>query len=271
MGFYSPSQLVQDVRRHGVEVRPVDINCSAWDCTLEEDGALRLGFRLVKGLSRRSADRLMQSRPALGFPSVAAAQRQGQLARNDWDALAAAGALNSLGGHRYQARWELLAANPELALGDARVAENQVRWLPAPDEQADLEEDFRHLGLSLGRHPLALLRERGELAGCLRAEQLSQCRPGQLVRVAGVVTNRQRPGTASGVTFVTLEDESGQINLIVWRDTARAQRQALLGARLLKVSGVLEREGAVIHVVAGRLTDITGQWQALSLRSRDFH
>ncbi|NVK42905.1 MAG: error-prone DNA polymerase [Oceanospirillaceae bacterium] len=270
MGFYSPSQLVQDVRRHGVSVHPVDLNASDWDCTLEPDGTLRLGFRLVKGLTRQAAEQLVQVRPTEGFASVAEAQRQLKLARNDWDALAAAGALNSLSGHRYQARWELLAANPELALGEARVAEPQTAWLAAPDEQSDLEEDYRHLGLSLGRHPLALLREWGALEGCLPAVALERCRPGQLVRVAGVVTNRQRPGTASGVTFVTLEDESGQVNLIVWRDTARAQRQALLGARLLKVTGVLEREGSVIHVVAGRLTDITDQWQALALRSRDF-
>jgi error-prone DNA polymerase len=151
------------------------------------------------------------------------------------------------------------------------VTESGAVQLDAPEEKADLEEDFRHLGLTLGRHPMALLRERNTLRGCLSAQQLETCRPGQLVRVAGIVTNRQRPGSAAGVTFVTLEDETGQVNLVVWRNTAAAQRQALLGARLLQVSGVLEREGNIIHVVAGRLTDITPCWQALALRSRDFH
>jgi error-prone DNA polymerase len=270
MGFYSPAQLVQDARREGVIVRPVDLNCSDWDCTLEADGALRLGFRMVRRLARRAAQCLLQARASGGFASVAQARGRVALDRGSWDALAAAGALNTLAQHRYQARWELLAEDPALALGDARVAESGVVCLKAPDERANLEEDLRHLGLTLGRHPMALLREGPQLKGCLTAQQLEACRPGQLVRVAGVVTNRQRPGSASGVTFVTLEDETGQVNLVVWRDTARLQRRALLGARLLQVSGVLEREGAVCHVIVGRMTDITEYWQALALRSRDF-
>jgi error-prone DNA polymerase len=270
MGFYSPAQLVQDARREGVIVRPVDLNCSDWDCTLEADGALRLGFRMVRRLARQAAQCLLQARASGGFASVAQARGRVALDRGSWDALAAAGTLNTLAQHRYQARWELLAEDPALALGDARVAESGVVCLKAPDERANLEEDLRHLGLTLGRHPMALLREGPQLKGCLTAQQLEACRPGQLVRVAGVVTNRQRPGSASGVTFVTLEDETGQVNLVVWRDTARLQRRALLGARLLQVSGVLEREGAVCHVIVGRMTDITEYWQALALRSRDF-
>jgi len=279
MGFYTPSQLVQDARRHGVNVRGVEINASQWDCHLEDDGALRLGFRLIKGLTRGGAEQLLKARPAAGFTRVADARGSARLSSRDWEALAAAGALNSISGHRYQARWELLSADPALALGDAKVDESEDDGLKAPCEQDDLEEDYRHLGLSLGRHPMALLREalRQEggkygktLKGCLNARELERCRPGQGVTVAGLVTNRQRPGTASGVTFVTLEDETGNINLIVWRDTAKAQRQALLNARLLKVSGKLEREGEVIHVVAGRLTDIGELWQHLAVASRDF-
>ncbi|MGQ7247696.1 error-prone DNA polymerase [Halomonas sp. V046] len=279
MGFYTPSQLVQDARRHGVSVRGVEINASRWECHLEDDGALRLGFRLIKGLTRGGAEQLLKARPAAGFTRVADARGSARLSSRDWEALAAAGALNSISGHRYQARWELLSADPALALGDARVDESEDDGLKAPGEQDDLEEDYRHLGLSLGRHPMALLREAlrqeggryGEtLKGCLSAREIERCRPGQGVTVAGLVTNRQRPGTASGVTFVTLEDETGNINLIVWRDTAKAQRQALLNARLLKVSGKLEREGEVIHVVAGRLTDIGGLWQHLAVASRDF-
>ena len=289
MGFYTPAQLLQDARRHQVEVRPVDVNFSHWDCTLEYDneeqspqpkqrGAIRLGLRLVKGLSREAAEQLLRKRPESGFYSVADARQRCRLKRNDWDALAAAGSFNQLSQHRYQARWDLLQDLSQLPLDTAiqsQVTEPHSDYgssiqLAAPSEQADLEEDFQHLGLSLGRHPLALLRERQMLTGCVNAQQLQQCRHGQLVKVAGLVTNRQRPGTASGVTFVSLEDETGQINLVVWQATARAQKRALLGAQILKVAGVVEKEGLVIHVVAGRLTDISQHWQAIKVKSRDF-
>ena len=283
MGFYSPAQLVQDARRHGVTVLPIDLNASGWDHSLEplEDKAanpkaqaqaLRLGLRLIKGLSKQGADILLAARPVEGFSSVSQARQRCRLSRSDWDALAAAGAMNAVSEHRYQARSELLADTPWLELDPEplnEVRDDPVR-LASPDEQSDLEEDFRNTGLSLGRHPLAMIREQGLLPKCLRADQLTGCRHGQLVHVAGLVTNRQRPGTASGVTFVTLEDESGQINLVVWQATAKAQRRALLAANILQVSGVLEREGDVIHVVAGRLQDISFQWDALKVKSRDF-
>ncbi len=294
MGFYSPSQLVQDAQRHGVEVRPVCINASQWDCQLEypdrgerRQGALRLGLRLVKGLSQQSAQRLLQRRPAQGFASVEALRRLCPLPKRDDEALAAANALAAIAGHRHQARWELLArqeALPELEAAAERVtpaSEVPERAggtqmpptvaLPAPDEQAELEADYRHVGLTLRRHPLALLREQGALARCVPAQQLGRIESGRPVRVAGLVTNRQRPGTATGITFVTLEDESGNVNLVVWQATARAQRKALLGSRILQVDGILERQGELIHVIAGRLTDLTPLWQGLSARSRDFH
>ncbi len=278
MGFYSAAQLVQDVRQHGVTVLPIDLNASGWDHSLERQQdqpdrwALRLGMRLIKGLSKQGAETLLAARPVDGFTSVSQARQRCRLSRSDWDALAAAGAMNAVSEHRYQARWELLAETPWLELDPEPV--NEVRDEPvrlaAPDEQSDLEEDYRNTGLSLGRHPLAMMREQGILPRCLSAAQLSDCRHGQLVHVAGLVTNRQRPGTASGVTFVTLEDETGQINLVVWQATAKAQRRALLAANILQVSGVLEREGDVIHVVAGRLQDISFQWDALKVKSRDF-
>ncbi|WP_370280299.1 error-prone DNA polymerase [Pontibacterium sp.] len=319
MGFYSPAQLVQDARRHGVTVLPIDLNASGWDHTLEPNVAarsegdifissrdlspsepaatgnfgsaspsapaadkkraaatdiyaLRLGLRLIKGLSKQGAEALIAARPAEGYQSVTQARQRCRLSRGDWDALAAAGAMNSISEHRYQARWELLADTPWLEMDPEplhEVRDEPIR-LAAPDEQSDLEEDYRNTGLSLGRHPLAMMREQGLLPRCLSAAQLEDCRHGQLVHVAGLVTNRQRPGTASGVTFVTLEDETGQINLVVWQATAKAQRRALLAANILQVSGVLEREGEVIHVVAGRLQDISFQWDALKVKSRDF-
>jgi len=269
MGFYSPMQLVQDAQRHDVRVLPVDLNDSDWDCTMEQ-GALRLGLRMVKGLSRQGAESLTSARGDTRFQSVSEARQRCRISRGDWDALAAAGALNSISRHRYQARWDLLDDDLQLPLGDAAPQAAKTMQLVAPDEQSDLEQDMQHLGLSLGRHPITLLREQGWLNGYLTAQQLEQCQHGQLVRVAGTVTNRQRPGTASGVAFVTLEDGTGQINLVVWQNTARAQRQALLSATILKVSGILEREGSVIHVVAGKLEDISEHWQALKVKSRNF-
>ncbi|WP_432697524.1 error-prone DNA polymerase [Marinobacterium sp. YM272] len=286
MGFYSPSQLVQDAIGHGVKVRPVCINASGYDCSLEYDagaarrgtqGVLRLGLRLVKGLSREGAERLVAARPAGGFASVSDLRSRARLSRGDQDALAAANALATVAGHRHQARWELLREEIELALGDVpaetdtSTAYEPVVQMPAPDECAEMEADYRHLGLTLGRHPMALLREQGRLPRVVASNRLDGVESGRPVRVAGLVTNRQRPGTATGITFVTLEDEFGQINLVVWQATARAQRKALLGSRILQVDGILEREGSLIHVIAGRLTDISAEWEGLQTRSRDFH
>lgn len=292
MGFYSPSQLVQDARRHGVQVRPVCINASDYDCTIEYEGtqagvgrqgALRLGFRLVKGLSQAAGEQLSKARPPGGFRSVADLRAKAALSRRDYDALAAANALASIAGHRHQARWALLNEEAVLELDDHAperdTSEEQmpvataepVAVMPVPDEYSELQSDYRHLGLSLGRHPLALLRERGVLPRCVPSDRLGSIGSGRMVRVAGLVTNRQRPGTATGITFVTLEDEHGPINLVVWQATARAQRKALLGSRILQVDGILEREGPLIHVIAGRLTDVTPLYEGLNNRSRDFH
>ncbi|WP_207061037.1 error-prone DNA polymerase [Motiliproteus sp. SC1-56] len=281
MGFYAPAQLIQDARRHGVEVRPVCLNASHWDCTLEYPGgrengapALRLGLRLVRGFSEQGGRALVQARPPNGFVHLDDARHHCPLDRGDWDALAAAGALAELTGHRHQARWALLEPLPELALGPPDTSREPTAsspvQLPPPSERAELEADYRHLGLTLKRHPLALLRAEGQLNHCLQAASLARARDGQAVQVAGLVINRQQPGTAAGVTFVTLEDESGQINLVVWRATAQQQRRALLSARLLQVAGVLQRDAGVIHVVAGRLTDISHRWEQLKTRSRDF-
>ncbi|GGC10905.1 error-prone DNA polymerase [Marinobacterium zhoushanense] len=286
MGFYSPSQLVQDARRHGVQVRPVCINASAYDCTLEYDagrerngqqGVLRLGLRMVKGLSQAATEQLVQARPPQGFRNVADLRAKVRLSRRDYDALAAANALQVIAGHRHQARWALLDDQAVLELDTGAPERDNSELpetgaiMPRPDEHSELQADYRHLGLTLGRHPLALLREQDKLPRCVPADQLHRIESGRPVRVAGLVTNRQRPGTATGITFVTLEDESGQINLVVWQATARAQRKALLGSRILQVDGILEREGELIHVIAGRLTDITPLWGGLNNRSRDFH
>ncbi|RMF13513.1 MAG: error-prone DNA polymerase [Gammaproteobacteria bacterium] len=273
MGFYAPAQLVQDARRHGVEIRPVDIRYSQWDHTLEADPAgqpaLRLGFRLVKGLGKATIERLIAARPPQGFESLAHLTACVHLNRREWEALASSGALNSLSGHRYQARWEILGLEPDQPLAPAGALFSHA--LRAPDTGQDLLEDYASTGLTLRQHPLAWLRQKGNLRDCLTAEALQTRKHGSWVRVAGLVIGRQRPGTASGVTFVTLEDETGHINVIVWLGTARAQRKPLLTAKLLEVRGTLEREGDVIHVIAGRLTDRTDLLKGLRTRSRDFH
>ncbi|QYK11308.1 error-prone DNA polymerase [Shewanella rhizosphaerae] len=274
MGFYSPSQLIQDVQRHDVMVLPVCVNHSDWDNSLvtlleAEQPAIRLGFRQVKGLRLEEIKILIAARPEGGFTRVEQLYELG-LSQGCLTLLASADALLTLAGHRYQARWQLSAYQPSLPLFDDLPAVASEVVLPPPSEMAAMQSDYRHLGLSLGRHVMAQLRGLASFVGCRRACELVDCRHGQLVRVAGVVVGRQRPGTASGVTFVTLEDETGNINVIVWSATARAQRQPFLTSKILKVTGVLETQSGVSHVIAGRLDDLSALVNDFELSSRDF-
>jgi error-prone DNA polymerase len=268
MGFYSPSQLVQDARRHGVEVRPADALLSQWDCTLEagEAGrvAVRLGLRIVGGLAAAAGGRIVAARPCA---SVAELAERANLNRKDLNCLAAAGALQSLAGHRRNAHW--ITSGVETKTAFLPSPESDFIELKPPSEGENIVADYRSLGLTLGRHPLALLRKALFSKGFSTAENLSQLPHGSRVRAAGLVTCRQRPDTASGVVFVTLEDESGCVNVIVWHDLLERQRRELLGARLMGVIGVLEREGAVVHLIARRLEDHTRLLGSLSVSSRD--
>jgi len=269
MGFYAPAQLVQDARRHGVEVRPPDVGTSMWDCTLE-NGALRLGLRMVGGLSQASAERIAAARGAGRFSSVEALAQRAGLDRRDVRCLAAGRALAALAGHRRQAHWA--AAGVSRAAGllhDARLNEPVLR-LPAPPEGEEIVADYASLGLSLGRHPLALLRPRLERLGLLPASAVQSRPHGRRAGAAGLVTCRQRPDTASGVIFVTLEDETGCVNVVVWRDLVERQRRELLGARLLAVEGAIERDGEVVHLIARRLHDHSALLGELLARSRNF-
>jgi error-prone DNA polymerase len=292
MGFYSPSQLTQDLRRHGGTILPADACRSDWECTLEAIGeaqappdagkatvtpsrspqpALRLGLCLVKGLSEAGGKRIAAARASKPFDDVADLVRRAELNRHDIEALAAAGALAQLSGHRRRALWDVSGIErmppllAEAPIGDA------VPVLTPPDEGDNIIADYASLGLTLGRHPLALLRHRLQRQRMLTAAQLHALPHGRVTRVTGLVTGRQRPGTASGVTFVTLEDETGMINVIVWRDLAERQRKELLRANLLTVYGTLEREGEVVHLIAARLHDQTALLGKLATRSRDFH
>jgi len=269
MGFYAPSQIVQDASRHGVEVRPVDVLASEWECTLEEAAggtqALRLGLRQVKGFSLEGVARLTAARAQGGFDGVEELASRSGIDPRDLKCLAAAGAFASLAGHRRKAYWDVAGIERATPLAMGYVTEAQPDLFPLTEGQ-DLAADYASLGLSLGRHPLALLRDR-----LLTAEELSRLPHGSLARAAGLVINRQRPGTASGVTFLTLEDETGHVNVVVWHDLAERQRRELLGARLLAVYGTLERQGEVAHLIAGHLRDLTPLLGDLVTHSRDFH
>jgi DNA polymerase III alpha subunit len=279
MGFYAPAQLVRDARAHGVEVRPVDACASAWDSSLERgaDGApvLRLGMRLVKSLSEAGVQRLLVARAARAFTSVQDLSARAGLDRGDLEALAAAGAFAALSGNRHLAFWEVAGTERELPLGFAETGSMVARegWplLPQPTEGQGIVADYAALGLTLGRHPLALLRPRLTAGSLLSAQELKAAVNGAKVRTAGIVLMRQRPGTASGVTFLTLEDESGQVNVIVWERIGREQRPALLESRLLEVHGELQQQEGVCHLIAHRLIDRSSLLGELLTRSRDFH
>jgi error-prone DNA polymerase len=269
MGFYSPSQLVQDARRHGVEVRPADVLVSQWDCTLE-NAAVRLGLRMVKGLGEDASLRIAGTRP---HASVAALAQRAGLNRKDLKCLAAAGALQALAGHRRNARWAASGAekNPPMRIR----TEDSIPMLMHPSEGEEIAADYASLGLTLGRHPLALLREDLSSRKFVESRDIQNIPHGRRARAAGLVTCRQRPDTATGVVFVTLEDESGCINVVVWNDLVERQRRELLDARLLGVEGVIERDGAVVHLIARRLEDhsalLARRLGDLEPASHDFH
>lgn len=276
MGFYAPAQLVQDVRRHGVEVRPVDVFFSEWESSLESDRqqgqpAIRLGFHRVKGLQQSIAKKIIQGRARARFSSLENLAEQCNLTGDDLETLAAAGALKGLIGDRHRAHWDVTGiekASP--VFGQPRFNE-AVPLLPKVSESEDLAADYQTTGLTLKRHPLALVRKRLSRQGICPVEQLWQRRNGSIAKVAGLVINRQRPGTASGVIFVTLEDETGMANLIVWPKIAEAQRVPLLSAKLMMVSGIVQKENEVLHLVAGKIQDYSDWLNFVDWKSRDFH
>src|SRR6056297_2048119 len=281
MGFYSPSQLVQDAQRHGVGVLPIDINHSLWDHQLlqaraGEQPPLRLGLRLVKGLSREGATRLVEARARAPFRQVSQLRQRAHLDRRDMEALADADALNSLSGHRHQSQWQIMALEqPKPLLQDeqrqtASYFDDGVQ-LPAPGVAEEVLSDYRATGLSLRAHPMSLLRHTAPFSRCKRHVDLPALGNRRFVRIAGLVTCRQRPGTASGVLFITLEDETGSSNLVVWQRTQQQFRQALMSGRLLLVTGVVEQKDGVIHVITGAVEDHSAALEELHLKSRDFH
>ncbi|MDO9001873.1 MAG: error-prone DNA polymerase [Aquabacterium sp.] len=274
LGFYSPSQLVQDAKRHGVEVRPADVMHSDVDCTLEDidhQPAVRLGLRLLIGLRGDAAVRIVAERAERVFDSAEDLARRAGLEQHEMRLLAGADALMSLSGHRRQQVWDAsaLRSTPAL-LRDAPVDEEFLE-LPEAPEGEEIVFDFAATGLTLRRHPLALLRPILAKQRLLTAAQLQDCPNGRLVRCCGLVTLRQQPETANGVIFVSLEDETGVVQVICWRSIKEAQRKELLESRLLAVYGTWQSEGGVQSLVAGKLLDLTHLLGRLNTQSRDFH
>ncbi|OZI76020.1 error-prone DNA polymerase [Bordetella genomosp. 2] len=284
MGFYAPAQLVQDARRHGVTVLPADAAVSGWEASLETPPApagastgaprpaVRLGLNQVQGLSEDAARRIERAREERPFADTRDLGRRAALSRHELDALAAADALRSLAGHRRLASWQASAsvASRDL-LRDADIIETDTPALPAPTEGQSISADYRSLRLTLRRHPLALLRPRLQALRFQTAETLKSYPHRRLARACGLVTVRQRPQTAKGVIFVTLEDETGPVNVVVRTELIERQRRELLGATLLGVYGTWQSVEGVSHLVAQRLVDLSELLGGLAARSRNFH
>jgi error-prone DNA polymerase len=324
LGFYSVSQIIQDTRRHGVEVRPVDVRVSGWEASLQENGkrkmekgtakaadaptkarmalpveeqqelagkhqvctgelspfpfsffhfpaALRLGLRSIRGLNQEAAERLVSARAMAPFRDMQDLAERAQLDRATLERLGAAGALRGLAGHRHRAQWAVTGVErmPDLFAG-GQIADEKVVLRP-PTAAENVLADYKSTGLTLDTHPLKLLRPQLRARRMRSIAEVQALAHGTPVRVAGLVTLRQRPGTASGVTFVTLEDDSGWLNLIVWRNLAERQRRVLLESQMLGVVGELQKAEGVTHVLAHRLEDLSELLAGLDTRSRDFH
>jgi error-prone DNA polymerase len=308
LGFYGPAQLVQDAQRHGVEVRAADVSHSDWDCTLEKMGSdsdsgqqairsmepptksdsdpifgrvpneqpiVRLGLRQISGLRKEVGERIATERFHAPYASTQDLALRCNLNEADLKALASADALQSLSGHRRQQVWDAAALKPAPALlKGVPIAEEEL-LLPAAPEGEEVAFDYAALGLTLRSHPLLLLREQLSKQKLLTATQMADYPSGRLVRACGIVTMRQRPQTAKGVVFITLEDETGSVNVIVWKTVKERFRQEVYQSRLLAVYGVWQRDeesgGEVRHVIAKRLVDLTPMLGELSTTSRDFH
>jgi error-prone DNA polymerase len=283
MGFYSPSQLVQDARRHKVSVLPVDVNQSDWDHLLldsrptpQAQPPMRLGLRLVKGLSKDGALRVVEARRQGPFRQVSELRQRARLNRRDMEALADADALHSLSGHRHQSQWQIMALEQSRPLLQDEQRQPPAYFddgiqLPVPAVAEEVLSDYRATGLTLRAHPMSLLRTLPPFNRCKRHADLPEISNNRFVRIAGLVTCRQRPGSASGVLFLTLEDETGSSNIVVWQRTQQQFRQVLMTAQLLLVKGTLEARDNVIHIIAGALQDYTHELESLRLKSRDFH
>ena len=287
MGFYAPAQIVRDAQAHGVEVRPVSINKSRWDCTLEPPSkggglfAVRLGFRMVRGLSNEAAAALVNARVTGPYRSIDDLWRRVRLAAGAMEALASADAFQpAFNLSRREALWALKGLRDEPLPLFAAATEREASAFPEQDEPeialrpmtagGEVVEDYGHVGLTLRAHPLTFLRED------LRQRRFVPCADAvsspdrRWVKTAGLVLVRQRPGSAKGVIFVTIEDETGIANLVVWPKIFEKFRRIVLGSGMLGVSGRLQREGEVVHIVARELFDLSADLLSVGQRDTPF-
>jgi len=282
MGFYMPAVIVKDAQRHGLRVKPIDIQISAWPCTLEQEPddslSLRLGLGYARGLRQRTAEATLHARQENGPFSSAEnlVARVPALSRKELALLARIGALNSLDqvAHRRDALWQIERAGkpegPLFAQSNEALREQDVALplMPMTTEER-LVADYFGTGLTVGKHPMSYRRQELDHAGILTASALQQFQDGKLVRVAGCVIARQRPGTAKGFVFLSMEDETGIANIIVTPDLFERERLIVTRSKFLLVEGPLQNQDGVIHVKAQRLRSLSGQ--LLNLRSHDFH
>jgi error-prone DNA polymerase len=268
MGFYAPAQIVRDARSHGVAVRPVDLNESHWDCTLEP--ALRLGFRLIKGLPQAAADVIASARQTGPFRSVSGVARRTRLGRALLARLAAADAFGSMGLRRRQGLWHVLSAGEELPLFVGLDEEQDAPELPQALLADEVVADYDSTGLSLKAHPIGLVRAQLDELEVLSSSRLMEKPDKATVRVAGLVLVRQAPSTANGTIFITLEDETGPVNLIVWSNVWKRWRRVASGAVALICHGRVQRASGIIHVMAQKFEDLSEALRGIASRSRDF-
>jgi len=283
MGFYAPAQIVRDARDHGVEVRPVCVNASRWDCTLEPTGdearfAVRLGLRMVKGLANAHAAAIITARARLPFESIEDLWRRARVPAAALAQIAEAdGFQPSLGLARREAIWAIRVLRDEPLPLFAAAADKHADETPEPAialrpmaTGGDVVEDYRHVGLSLRDHPVSFLREDLRRRGIVTCQAAMDARDGRWLEAAGIVLVRQRPGSAKGVMFITLEDESGIANLVVWPKVFERFRRTILSAGMIAVRGRIQREGEVVHLVAQRLTDLSADLAGVGKRDQPF-
>ncbi len=278
MGFYSPSQLLQDAQRHNVPILAVDVNHSDYENKIEkfnQQWGVRLGFCRINSLDKEAAMRIVESRKIERYDAIDELAYRAQLSKNEVSILAAADALANISGKRHQALWGAVAVQeprPLLSKSELnKISEKSSLWTPKPNLEENIVSDYEMLGHSLRPHVMALLRHEYPFNRCKQQAQLKSVGNKRFVRVAGLVTGRQRPGTAKGTLFLTLEDETGNINIIVWKATQELFRQELLTGKLLVINGRLETEQSVIHIIAGRILDYSARLERFAIKSRDFH
>jgi error-prone DNA polymerase len=286
MGFYAPAQIVGDARAHGVEVRPVCINRSRWDCTLERIGnkdrhAVRLGFRRVKGLAIADAARIIAARMMSGFESIDDMWRRSGVPTEALVQLAKADAYRpSLKLERRDALWAIKALRHEPLPLFAAAAEREATAIAEQNEPEvalrqmtdghNVIEDYGHTGLTLRQHPMAFLRKDLAARNIITCAQAMNARDGRSVYIAGLVLVRQKPGSAKGVMFITIEDETGPANIVVWPSLFEKRRRIVLGSSMMAINGRIQREGEVVHLVAQQLFDLTADLSGLADRDAEF-